>query len=108
MRGKQIELNHVLQEIPSQYLRPFHHGDCSKLHNCLACMTDASCGWCGATSTCAPRSLDSSCSGHQKTLVLNATECPVCTDYIDCYLCSMVRGFLCNDFCNLKCYTNEN
>ena len=79
--------------IPKQHLEPFNLGgkSCSELKTCLACMTDALCGWCKVTKTCLPRnnrkvkcSLD---NYHHHFLVLDSDQCEKCEDYIYCDDC---------------------
>eukprot|EP00794_Sanderia_malayensis_P010746 gene10746-11897_t len=83
--------------IHTSYLHPYMSGTCSNYRNCMACMTDAGCGWCSVSSSCIPRSSWPSCvSSNLKTLhlTLNASMCVQCPDYTDCKECTQ------NSYCS--------
>lgn len=85
-----------LQSISGQYLQPYTSGgsECASLTNCMLCMTDASCGWCPLTNKCESRSSSTVCkdaAGHIQHLVLNATDCFRCSEFINCASCTQVR-----------------
>ncbi|XP_068203463.1 multiple epidermal growth factor-like domains protein 8 [Palaemon carinicauda] len=81
----------------SEYLEPFSVGGaaCKPHITCLACLTDAKCGWCHITATCMDRqdpktfcsnsSLPEPSSRHFLTLV--PEQCVTCEQYIYCSDC---------------------
>ena len=81
-----------LQPLHGQFLQPYRNADCPKHTTCLSCMTNAACGWC--STSCVSRSSSVSfCvdnEGNQKMLTLNASECTVCLDHMDCSSCNQV------------------
>ena len=83
----------------AEFLEPFS-GDrvCINYTNCLMCLTDLSCGWCPSSGQCVQR-VTSEPTGHGQCantvakahhLVINAAECPLCADYIECSACAEV------------------
>ncbi|KAK7079470.1 Multiple epidermal growth factor-like domains protein 8 [Halocaridina rubra] len=79
-----------------EYLEPYGLGgmSCMNQTTCLACLMDAKCGWCQATSSCVDREHpqtvcmdpgDDSLSTHFLTLVPD--QCVTCEQYIYCDDC---------------------
>ena len=108
----------VFQPIPVEYLEPYSSEGalCHTYTNCLACLTDLSCGWCPTDSTttttstststisfqsslsppspCKPRQDSASSSASSSSvcgdreLVLVAGQCSVCSDHVYCGECA--------------------
>ncbi|XP_078380393.1 multiple epidermal growth factor-like domains protein 8 isoform X1 [Oculina patagonica] len=79
----------VREPLSAQFLQPYTSSDCSVYTTCLACMTDASCGWC-VTSCMSRNTPAGSCQdsdGNPRNMTLNAAECTVCSDHVDCHSC---------------------
>lgn len=73
-------------------MRPFFSSDCSVHTSCLQCLSDASCGWYSNNNTCVRRDNSAfSYSGENVYVILNATFCDTCAQYIDCTSCMNVR-----------------
>ncbi|XP_066023971.1 multiple epidermal growth factor-like domains protein 8 [Pocillopora verrucosa] len=82
--------------ITTQFLQPYasSNGDCSAHKTCLACMTDASCGWC-VTACLSRNAPPGSCQdgvGNLRNITLNVTECTLCSDHVDCQSCVQDGG----------------
>lgn len=76
-----------------EFLEPYHSPNCSRHHNCLACMSNAECGWCPFTDTCDHKGSNSSlssCVGPdlQAYLITQPMDCVQCPDYVDCHSCA--------------------
>ncbi len=88
----------VFQKLTAEFLEPFSgDGACFNYTNCLMCLTDLSCGWCPSSGQCVQR-VTSDPTGQcvaavsrSHYLVLNAAECSVCADLIECSACAAVR-----------------
>ncbi|XP_077985026.1 multiple epidermal growth factor-like domains protein 8 [Glandiceps talaboti] len=81
------------QAITSPYLRPYYSGSCTQYSNCLACMTDASCGWCPTSQRCILRTdTNGDAANCDKDtadyLITNASHCTVCSLYQACAVCT--------------------
>ncbi|XP_070550058.1 multiple epidermal growth factor-like domains protein 8 [Ptychodera flava] len=82
--------------INASYIRPYFTSSCLAYTNCLACLTDGSCGWCPTSESCVLRSHvgsdANSCgtvdSDESQYLVTNASHCKVCSYHIDCHTCT--------------------
>ncbi|XP_074654134.1 multiple epidermal growth factor-like domains protein 8 [Tubulanus polymorphus] len=80
--------------ISAEFLEPYNSNNCSRYRNCLKCMTDTSCGWCLATDTCVIRKSTALTEGEcgtmksSKFLILDAGECPDCSELISCQSCT--------------------
>lgn len=90
-------LLYVLFLVPlNAYTCVFSSDACGNYTNCLACMMDASCGWCPSSGQCARRQAGASnssawCGPDKDTLLItHPRECYTCPDYIDCVTCSQV------------------
>lgn len=86
------------KSLTSEFLEPFNSKgeSCTNYRTCLACMTDVSCGWC--VDSCIERTdlQSSQCQVElsHPALVLNATHCSVCADFVDCETCLAVSLLL--------------
>uniref|UniRef100_T1JFI7 Multiple epidermal growth factor-like domains protein 8 n=1 Tax=Strigamia maritima TaxID=126957 RepID=T1JFI7_STRMM len=83
------------KEFTYEFLEPFSGGICSNYNNCLACLSDMSCGWCSLHSMCLQRIPDVHdsgiiCADHRQSqyLVLQPKDCITCSDYIYCENCT--------------------
>ena len=84
------------QAITSPYLRPYYNGNCNLHVTCLACIVDASCGWCSVSSLCIRKSDWSTCKTPElKTSLIktNRLSCFQCLDIYECFACSQVVIF---------------
>lgn len=79
--------------ITRRYLEPYRSGhDCQNRTNCMACLSDASCGWCASSGTCTPRGGNETgpCAARGKMpelLVLDPALCVTCSTFIYCENC---------------------
>ncbi|XP_045596655.2 multiple epidermal growth factor-like domains protein 8 [Procambarus clarkii] len=88
---------HSHRVISLEYLEPYSEGGaaCAAHVTCLACLTDAKCGWCSQTSSCVARhDQQSSCSlttaegtVNDYFLTLVPEQCITCEQYIYCNDC---------------------
>lgn len=76
----------------------FYSSDaCSNYTNCMACMMDASCGWCPSNSQCVRKAANQTASTGwcgpdlDKLLITHPKDCYTCPDYTDCTDCSQVH-----------------
>lgn len=94
------------EPLHGQFLQPYRNADCPKHTTCLSCMTNAACGWC--STSCVSRSSSVSfCvdnEGNQKMLTLNASECTVCLDHMDCSSCNQDSSCVWGIAGSLGCY----
>ncbi|KAK3860683.1 hypothetical protein Pcinc_033276 [Petrolisthes cinctipes] len=86
--------DHHTDVLPYHHLEPYNEGGgaCAAHPTCLACLTDALCGWCGPARTCVPRLLrNSGCSsetgGGAHYFTLEPQHCPACHQHIYCKDC---------------------
>ncbi|KAI5704557.1 hypothetical protein M8J75_006637 [Diaphorina citri] len=78
-----------------EYLEPYEgSGEC-EYHNCLQCLSDASCAWCDSLSKCFSRSLNESqvCVDRNDPsqwyyMILHPGSCPACAHHITCLACT--------------------
>ncbi|XP_026680192.1 multiple epidermal growth factor-like domains protein 8 [Diaphorina citri] len=78
-----------------EYLEPYEgSGEC-EYHNCLQCLSDASCAWCDSLSKCFSRSLNESqvCVDQNDPsqwyyMILHPGSCPACAHHITCLACT--------------------
>ncbi|XP_037559962.1 multiple epidermal growth factor-like domains protein 8 [Dermacentor silvarum] len=85
------------QVISSKHLEPYRNGtQCPSRGTCLACLSDAGCGWCPSAPACVPRQPTSPptakgaapCApGSTQLLVLEPHHCPTCSGFIYCHDC---------------------
>ena len=91
-----------------EFLEPYSNGSCLQYTTCLACMTDALCGWCDPADKCMLRNTSDvsgtlngtqngsvamgQCIGpdKEKILITEPSVCPVCSDHVDCSSCTQV------------------
>ncbi|GIX77113.1 hypothetical protein CEXT_535381 [Caerostris extrusa] len=79
--------------IDDKHLELYKNGSCSMHRNCLACLTDALCGWCESNSNCYLKtSVPIYCqkNGKSSFLVTHPDNCTVCSDHIYCEQCAQV------------------
>lgn len=89
-----IGLNQNSIQIYTEFLEMFHSDACSNYTNCMACMMDASCGWCPSNSQCVRKAANQTASTGwcgpdlDKLLITHPKDCYTCPDYTDCTDCS--------------------
>jgi hypothetical protein len=90
--------NNQRQIVNAEFLQPYSSANdskaCSSYATCLACATDTACVWCdnGPDRRCTDRlnSSVASCTLNAGSLILVASHCPVCADYVSCRTCVQV------------------
>ncbi|XP_049313887.1 multiple epidermal growth factor-like domains protein 8 [Bactrocera dorsalis] len=99
-----MELYHIfhgnLNAFTFEYLEPYYSGNCTQYVNCLHCLTDSACGWCGLTAKCVEKTVnetetctlaDSSAlagnDGYWEYLITQPSQCANCSNYVSCNEC---------------------
>ncbi|XP_022797777.1 multiple epidermal growth factor-like domains protein 8 [Stylophora pistillata] len=96
LRWNRTDSLYLTVPITAQFLQPYasSNDNCSAHKTCLACMADASCGWCvtACLSRRAPSGLCQDGVGNLRNITLNVTECTLCSDHVDCQSCVQDGG----------------
>lgn len=93
-----MELQHIyhgnLNAFTFEYLEPYFAGNCEQYTNCLECLTDSSCGWCGISSKCLSKSINETeqClspvdNENWEYLITQPSQCANCSNYVSCEEC---------------------
>jgi len=80
-----------------EYVEPYSNGSCETYTNCMQCLSDSLCGWCGPSHRCLARIalngtdkepaqcyLDSNVTAF---LILSPQQCINCSNHISCHDC---------------------
>ncbi|GIY78358.1 hypothetical protein CDAR_179641 [Caerostris darwini] len=87
--------------IDDKHLELYKNGSCSMHRNCLACLTDALCGWCESNSNCYLKTgvpIYCQKNGKSSFLVTHPDNCTVCSDHIYCEQCAQ-QSNVCDRSC---------
>ena len=84
-----------------EYVEPYSNGSCRTYTNCMQCLSDSLCGWCGPSQRCLHRIAANGSDAQQLSecyldedgaatalLILSPQQCVNCSNHIACYDCA--------------------